>query len=215
MRKNVKRGGMQWALPRLGDKSLGVFLAAVVFFTGDLARGEQVVAQVGCRMAVFFGDVRALDECLVERGEDYLHVAPEGDVLDVLEVVIDLGFPGDGVAAVDLGQAAQALAYAVTLALFGGHEDHVAHELWPRADYGHVSPQYVEEFGELVEAGAAQKTSVAVETLFVGEQVPGVVALVCHGTELDEPEYLFVFAGSRLREEGVAPHDDGAEKCKQ
>ena len=212
MRKNVKRGGMQWALPRLGDKSLGVFLTAIVLFAGDLARSEQVVAQVGGRMAVFFDNVRALDESLVERSEDDLHVAPEGDVLDIFQVVIDLGFPRDGVAAVNLGQAAQSLANAVALALFRGHKDQVAHKLRPRADYGHVALQYIEEFGELVQAGAAQESSVTVETLLVGEQVALRIALVCHGAELDQLEDFFVLAGARLRKEGVSPHDNGAEK---
>ena len=103
----------------------------------------------------------------------------------------------------------------MTLALFGGHEHHVAHELRSRPYHGHVALEDVEEFGELVEAGAAQEPAVGGQAHVVGEQFPAGVALVGHGAELDELEYLFALPGSGLREEGVPAHLDGPNQRKE
>lgn len=100
----------------------------------------------------------------------------------------------------------------MALALFGSHEDHVAHELRPRPDDGHVALEDVEEFGEFVEAGGAEELAVGVQTLVVGEQVAARVLLVGHGAELDEPEDFLVQPGARLRKEGVALHLDCAKE---
>ena len=103
----------------------------------------------------------------------------------------------------------------MALALFGGHEHHVAHELRSRPYHGHVALEDVEEFGELVEAGAAQEPAVGGQAHVVGEQFPAGVALVCHGAELDELEYLFALPGPGLREEGVPAHLDGPNQRKE
>ena len=185
-------------------------MSAVVLFAGDLAACEQVVAEVGGGVGTFFGDSVALEH-LAEGGEDYPDVAEEGDFLDVLQVVGDFRFPGDGIAPVHLRKPAESLPHGVPPALFGRHEYHVAHELGPGPDYGHVALEDVEEFGEFVEAGGAEELAVGVQPHVVGEQVPLRVTLVGHGAELDEPEYPFAHARAGLREEGVAMHLDGAE----
>ena len=128
-----------YILPRLRNKPFRFFLSAVILFAGNAAACQQVVAEVGGGIAVFFGDVGTLDERLVERGEDDFHVAHEGDFLDVFKIVGNLGFPGNGVTTVNLSESTQALPYGVALALFGGHKDHVSHELRARADYRHVA----------------------------------------------------------------------------
>ena len=130
----------------LRDEAPGLLLSAVVLFAGDLAACEQVVAEVGGGVAAFFGDSVALEH-LAERGEDYPDVAKEGDFLDVFKIVADFGFPGDGVAPVHLCKPAEALPHGVPPALFGRHEYHVAHELGPGPDYGHVALEDVEQFG--------------------------------------------------------------------
>lgn len=182
-------------------------MPAVVLFAGDLAACEQVVGQVGGRIAIFFGNAVAFEH-LAERGKNDFHVAQEGDVLDVFQIVVNLGFPGHCIATVHLSKAAKSLAHGMAFALFRGHEYHVAHELGPGSDYGHVALEDVEEFGELVEAGGAEELAVGVQAHVVGEQVPLRVTLVGHGAELDELENLFVKAGARLRKEGVALHFD-------
>ena len=182
-------------------------MSAVVLFAGDLAACEQVVAEVGGGVGTFFGDSVALEH-LAERGEDYPDVAEECDFLNVLQVVGDFRFPGDGVAPVHLRKPAEPLPHGVPPALFGRHEHHVAHKLGPGPDYGHVALEDVEEFGEFVEAGGAEELAVGVQPHVVGEQVPLRVTLVGHGAELDEPEYPFALARAGLREEGVALHFD-------
>ena len=189
-------------------------LSAVVLFAGDLAACEQVVAEVGGGVAAFLGYAVALED-LAEGGKYYPDVAEECDFLDVLQVVADFGFPGDGVAPAYLRESAESLPHGVAPALFGGHEDHVAHELGPRAYHGHVALEDVEEFGQLVEAGGAQELAVGVQPHVVGEQVALRVPFVGHGAELDEPEYLFALAGARLGEEGVALHLERSEYRKR
>ena len=102
----------------------------------------------------------------------------------------------------------------MALALFRGHKYHVAHKLRPRPDYGHVALEDVEQLGEFVEAGGAEKLAVGVQAHVVGEQVPLGVALVSHGAELDELEDFLVLAGAGLREEWIALHLDCAEDGK-
>ncbi len=103
----------------------------------------------------------------------------------------------------------------MALALFGSHEDHVAHELRPRPDDGHIALEDVEEFGELVKARGAEELAVSVQALVVGEQVAACVLLVGHGAELDEPKDFLVQPGARLRKEGVALHLDCAKEGKR
>ena len=102
----------------------------------------------------------------------------------------------------------------MALALFGSHKDHVAHELGPWPDYGHVALENVEEFGEFIEAGGAEELAVGIQTNIIREQVAVGVLFVRHRTELDELEDFFVKARARLRKERVALHLDGAENCE-
>ena len=181
-------------------------MSAVVLFAGDLAACEQVVAKVGGGVTAFFGYVGTLDKSLVQSREDDFHIAQEGDVLDVLQIVINLCFPGHSVASANLSESAESLAHGVAFALFRGHENHVAHELGSRPDYGHVTLEDVEEFREFVEARAAEELAVFGKAHIVREQVAVCILLAGHGAELDELEDFFIFTGARLRKEGVAVH---------
>lgn len=194
----------------LRNKLFRFGLAAVVLFAGNATFCEQIIGQVGSGVAAFFGNSVTLEH-FAKRSENDFHVAKEGDFLDVFKIVADFGFPGDGVAPVYLRKPAESLPHGVPPALFGGHEHHVAHELGPGPDYGHVALEDVEEFGQLVEAGGAEELAVGVQPHVVGEQVAIGVLFVGHGAELDELENLFVKARARLREEGVAMHLDCAE----
>lgn len=189
----------------LRDELFCFCLSAVVLFAGDLAACEQVVAEVGGGVGTFFGDSVALEH-LAERGEDYPDVAEECDFLDVLQVIGDFRFPGDGVAPAHLRKPAESLPYGVPPALFGGHEHHVAHELGPGPDYGHVALEDVEQLGEFVKAGRAEELAVGIQADIVREQIAVGILFVRHRAELDEPEYPFALARAGLREEGVAMH---------
>lgn len=198
----------------LCDEFLGLFLALVVFSLADAAASQQVVAKVGGGVAVFFGDVAALDKGLVQGGQDDLHVAKEGDVLDVFQVVVDLCFPGDGVAAANLCESAEALAHGVALALFRGHEYHVTDKLRSRPNYCHVALEDVKEFRQLVQAGAAEELAVLGQANVVGKQVALGVAGVGHGAELYQLEDTFILARAGLCKEGIAAHLDGTQNRK-
>ena len=114
-----------------------------------------------------------------------------------------------------MSESTQALPHGMALALFGGHKDHVAHQLRARADYRHVTFQDVEEFGEFVKACAAQELAVSVQANIIGEQFSVCILLVCHGTEFDELENFFIFAGARLGKERISLHLVGANNREQ
>lgn len=134
------------ALASLRDEAPGLLLSAVILFTSNATFCEQVVGQVGGRIAIFFGNAVALEH-LAERGKNDFHITQEGNVLDVFQIVVNLGFPGHGIATVHLSKTTKALTHGVALALFGGHEHHVAHELRSRSNNSHVALEDVEEFG--------------------------------------------------------------------
>ncbi len=188
-------------------------MTTVVFFTSDASIGKQVVAEVGGCVTVVLGDTHTFKH-FAESGENDFRVTPEGDFLDIFEVVGNLGLPGHCIAAVHLRKPAKSLPHGVALALFRGHKYHVAHKLRPRPDYGHVALEDVEQLGEFIEAGGSEELAVGVQAHVVGEQVPLRVTLVGHGAELDKLEYFLVLAGAKLREEGIALHLDCAEDCK-
>lgn len=125
------------------DEAPGLLLTAIILFAGNATFCEQIIGQVGSRVAAFFGDSVALKN-LAKRSEDNLHIAKEGDFLDVFKIVADFCFPGYCIATADLSESAEPLAYSMALALFGCHKNHVAHKLWSRPDYGHIALKDVE-----------------------------------------------------------------------
>ena len=197
----------------LRNKLFRFGLSAVILFAGNATFCKQIIGQVGGGVGTFFGNSVTLEH-FAKCGKNDFHVAKEGDFLDVFKIVADFSFPGDGVAPAYLRESAEPLPHGVALSLFGSHKDHVAHELGPGPDYGHVALEDVEEFGQFVEAGGAQELAVGVQAYVVGEQVAVDILFVGHGAELDEFENLFVKAGARLRKEGVALHLDSSEDRK-
>ena len=150
------------------------------------------------------------------RLDDDPGVSREGDLSYVLEIVLELLFPGDVVSAADLRETGQPRAHVVAAPLLLGHKEHIFDQLRPRADDGHLPDEDVEELGQFVQAGRAKEPAVLVQPILVGEQISVRVLFVGHGPELDEAEDAFVaalvlLARALLREEGVAPHKARAE----
>ena len=197
----------------LRDEASGLLLSAVVLFAGDLAACEQVVAEVGGGVAAFFGNPVTLKH-FAKCSEDDLHIAKEGDFLDIFKIVANFCFPGYCIATANLSKSAKSLTHGMAFALFGSHKDHVTNKLRSRANYSHVTLEDVEEFGEFVEAGATEELAVSIQANIVRKQVAVGVLFVCHRTELDKLEDFLVKARARLRKERVTLHLDGAENCE-
>lgn len=121
-------------------------------------------------------------------------------MIDVPEVVVEFLFPGEGVAAVDLGPAGEAGAGEVTAGLGGGVVGEVFGEEGAGADEAHVAFEDVPEFGEFVEGGGAEEAAEGGGAEGVGAGAGG------HGAEFAEGEEGAVFAGA-----GLAEEDGGAE----
>ena len=152
---------------------------------------------------------------LLQGFKDNFDIPQEGDVIDVLYIIFEFLFPGNGITAIDLGQTTESRTHIMAMFLFRIVSGQISHQQGSRPYHGHVALEDVEEFGELVEAGAAQEPAVGGQAHVVGEQFPAGVALVCHGAELDELEYLFALPGPWLREEGVPAHLDGPNQRKE
>ena len=102
----------------------------------------------------------------------------------------------------------------MTVFLLGIVTRQIFNQKWSRTAYGHVAFEDVEQFGEFVKAGAAQKLAVRIQANIVWEQVAVGVLFVRHRAELDELEDFFVKARARLRKEGVTLHLDGTENSE-
>ena len=80
-----------------------------------------------------------VEENLLDGVKHDLHIAPEGDVLDIFQISGELFLPAQRVPAAGLGKACEPGANGVPTALLGRHEDHIAHQLRPGADDRHVT----------------------------------------------------------------------------
>ena len=129
----------------------------------------------------------------------------------IFHIVLEFLFPSDGVATIHLRKPAEARAHIVTMLLLGIVTQQVFDQERSRPDYGHVALEDVEEFGEFIEACAAEELAVSIQANIIREQVAVGVFFVRHRAELDEFENFFVKARARLRKERVALHLDGAE----
>lgn len=135
-------------------------------------------------------------------------VVPERPVLAVLEVKVHPFAEAQGVAAIDLrkaGNARHALkAEVVQVGVLGD----LVRELGPGADEAHVAPEHVDELGQLVYAGAAEKGANAGNARIVRQLEKGAVRpfvqvkefalerfrVLDHGTELEKADFPAVYA---------------------
>jgi len=79
--------------------------------------------------------------------------------------VPELFFPAERVSAIDLGPPGKAGPDIVAPHLLGIVEWQIMEEERPRPDQAHVAPKYVEQLGQLVEAGGAQPAAEFRQTL--------------------------------------------------
>lgn len=143
---------------------------------------------------------------LFERGEDNFHVAEEGHVFDVFNIVLEFLFPSDGVAAIHLSKAAEARTHVMAMFLLGIVARQILDQKWPRPDYSHIAFKDVEQFWEFVETRAAEELSISSQAFVIWQKFAIRIFFAGHGAELDELEDFFVFTRTRLRKEGVALH---------
>ena len=149
-----------------------------------------------------------------QRDKNYLDVPKERNFVYILNIILEFLFPRDGITTIHLSPPAKARANIVTMFLFFVVTRQIFYQKRSRADYGHITLQYVEEFRKFVEACAAEELAVAGEAHFVGQEFAVSVGLAGHGAELDELEDLLVLPGTQLREEGIPLHLDGSQNRK-
>lgn len=149
----------------------------------------------------------------LDRIEDDVGVEGERDVLEVVEVVFELGdgiFDGVAVFVVDLGPAGDAgedgVAVAVEGDLLGEGFDELG-AFGARSDDGHVAPEDVEELGEFVDAEFAEPAAEGGDAGVVAGGPDGAgsgFGVHVHGAELEDFEDFAVVADAFLAVEGGA-----------
>ena len=85
------------------------------------------------------------------------------------------------------------------------------------ADDGHIALENVDQFGQLVQRGAAQKSAVLIEPDIVGKQISLFIPCVAHCAEFYQIEnFLFAIlpfsARSWLNKKRIALHCEGAHE---
>ena len=130
-----------------------------------------------------------------------LHVRPQRAVVYVPDIKAELLCPADGVAPMALSPAAEAGAHLVAAVLVGRVERKILHQQRARANQGHVTFEDVEQLGQFVYRGGTDEAAYSGEALGIGQEMAGGVALVRHGLELDDFEYLLMQTGPFLQEE--------------
>ena len=134
-------------------------------------------------------------------------------VVDVPDVVAELGGPVEGVAAVHLGPARDAGRGVEAAALLGVVPLDVGEWQRTRADEAHVAAHHVPQLREFVETARSQQPPEARQALVVGQQGAVGAAGVGHAAELDDLDRLAVTARSSLPEQHrraePQPHGDG------
>lgn len=142
-------------------------------------------------------------------------IEPEALVVDVPYVEAEFLLPGEGIAAVDLGPAAEAGHHVVAAGLLRGIQGQVLHQQGPGADEAHLAAQDVEQPRQFVDRGGPQPAAEGREPLGIGEQGAAAVAGVGHRAELQQPEGPAAVAGALLAEEGGGTEAPAHQKANQ
>ena len=121
-------------------------------------------------------------------------------MIHVPDIKAELLFPGDGIASIDLGPAAEAGLHIEAASLLGRVKREVLHQEGPGADEAHLAAQDVEQLGQFIDGGGAQPSTERCEPLGIGEQGAAAIAGVGHRAELQQPEGFADVAGALLSE---------------
>ena len=135
--------------------------------------------------------------------EDF-HIQGKAHVVDIPHIEFKFFFPAEAVSAIHLCPSGDAGAHFVAAGLLGGVERQVFYKQWARTDKTHVAFDDVDELGEFVQAGGADKFANGRDAVLIGQKLPGSIAFISHSFELDEVEDFTVFAGTGLDEKGIA-----------
>ncbi len=149
---------------------------------------------------------------LCQGAPENAQIEQEAVMIDVPRIQAESLFPADGVAAVDLGPAGDAGLDQMPSSLLGRITRQVFHKQGAGTDQAHLSLEDIEDFRQLVQAGAAQKAAEGGQPHRVGERFPLFVAGVGHGAEFEHQEGASVQPRALLTEEDGAPQPPGDEQ---
>jgi hypothetical protein len=137
-------------------------------------------------------------------------------VIHVPDIMVELLFPRQCVATVDLGPAGNSRAHVVTARLFRRIERQILHQQWPRPHEAHFPPEHVPEFGKFVEAGSAQPFAQPRKPVLVRQQFAGIIASISHCAKLYDMERFAMQARTFLGEQhGTAKPDADDQRHDQ
>lgn len=142
-----------------------------------------------------------------------MHVKRKATIIYIIHIVFKFLLPADGIASVDLCPTCDAGAYFVATGLLFTIEWEVFHKQGPWPDKAHIAFDDIDELWYFVQACFADEFTYGCESLRIGQEIAGFVALVVHGFELDDLKESGIFSWPGLGKEGLAgvgkPQQDG------
>src|ERR1041384_8368825 len=113
-------------------------------------------------------------------------------MINIVKIQLELCFPTNGVAPVDLRPPRNAGPHCVPAPLFDRIQWKVLEEQRPRSDQAHIAFDDVEQLRQFIERKPAQKGSDTRDAQVVGQQFPSRISSIRHGSKLYYFELSFL-----------------------
>jgi hypothetical protein len=89
------------------------------------------------------------------------------------------------------------------------------HEQGPGTDKAHLTPEDMDQLGQLIQGTGAQQASESGQAFGVGQELAVGPAGLCHGPEFDQPKRLTVLPGALLPEKNRPANQDRNQEPDQ
>ena len=135
-------------------------------------------------------------------------------MVDVVDILVELVLPCDGVSTMYLGIAGEARPYLMPPCLVFTVKRKVSHQKRPRPHYGHVPFQDVHKLGKLIKGCRPENLAKTSEPHIIRKEVPIFVPGIAHASELVEGEDPAIEAWTLLLEDHRGAELRSHQYCK-
>src|SRR5919197_819146 len=104
-------------------------------------------------------------------------------MLDIPEVMLELLFPRQCIASVDLCPPGDAWKNIMPVSLFRTVPVEIFHHQRSGADQTHIAFQHIEKARQFIQTGIAQESAKSGDTLTLGKQTTTIISLIGHRSE--------------------------------
>ena len=135
-------------------------------------------------------------------------------MVDVVDILVELVLPCDGVSTMHLGIAGETRPYLMSPCLVFTVKRKVSHQKRPRPHYGHVPFQDVHKLGKLIQGCGSEDLAEMREPHIIRKKVPVFVPGITHASELVEGEDPSIETGTLLLEDHWGAKLRSHQYCK-